>query len=295
VAPTPSIPAPARDAILAWYRAHGRSLAFRRTTDPYAVLVSEAMAQQTRAARAAEHWERFIERFPTVESLAAATPADVLRRWQGLGYDRRALALWRAAGVIVQKHDGQVPDSVDELEALPGVGPYTARAVAAIAFGRPVGAVDVNVGRVLGRLTGVGDGMPRNEVQALADATAASTDAAAWTHALMDLGATICRARDARCDGCPARPWCRFTAGPPAPRRRPPTPPFPSTTRWLRGRILDRLRAAPGDAWVDIEAPIGSHDLPKVIAAVTAMAADGLVELATTQPPGFVRARLSTF
>jgi A/G-specific adenine glycosylase len=294
VDPARSIPELARDAILRWYAANGRPLTFRRTSDPYAVLVSEAMAQQTQAARAAEHWERFMERFPTVESLAAATPAEVLRQWQGLGYDRRALALWRAAVVIVQKHDGRVPDSIEELEALPGVGPYTARAVAAIAFGRPVGAVDVNVARVLGRLAGVGDGMPRRDVQALADASIATTDPATWTHAVMDLGATICRAREPRCGDCPARAWCAYTAAHAmtAPRRQ--APPFPSTTRWLRGRILDRLRAAPGDSWVDIDAPIGSHDLRKVIAAATAMAADGLVDLATTQPAGFVRARLPT-
>lgn len=290
--PVPSIPAPARDAILAWYATNGRSLAFRRTIDPYAVLVSEAMAQQTQAARAAEHWERFTAWFPTVESLAAATPAEVLRQWQGLGYNRRALALWRAARVIVQQHDGRVPDSIEELEALPGVGQYTARAVAAIAFGRPVGAVDVNVARVLGRLAGVGDGMPRRDVQALADATAASTDPATWTHAVMDLGATICRARQPRCGDCPARSWCTYTTAHSVPAPRRPARPFPSTTRWLRGRILDRLRAAPGDAWVDIDAPIGNHDLPKVIAAATAMAADGLVELATTAPAGVLRARL---
>ena len=250
------------------------------------------MAQQTQAARAAEQWERFMERFPTVESLAAASPADVLRQWQGLGYNRRALALWRAARTIVDEHGGKVPDSIEELEVLPGVGPYTARAVAAIAFGLPVGAVDVNVRRVLSRLAGGSDEMQRRDVQAFADATAASTDPAAWTHALMDLGATTCRAREPRCTECPARPWCTYTAAPPEPARRRSTPPFPSTTRWLRGRILDRLRSAPGDAWVVLDAPIGSHDLQRVVAAATAMAADGLVDLATTQPPGVVRARL---
>ncbi len=291
-----SIPGAARDAILAWYSTHCRILAFRRTTDPYAVLVSEVMAQQTQAARAAEHWERFITRFPTVESLAASTPADVLRAWKGLGYNRRGLALWRAAGVIVDQHDGQVPDSIDELEKLPGVGPYTARAVAAIAFGRPVGAVDVNVGRVLGRLAGGTDGLPRASIQAVADTAAATTHPGTWTHALMDLGATTCRARAPRCDECPALEWCRYpgrTAIAPGRRRRP-SAPFPTTTRWLRGRILDRLRAATGDAWVELDAPIGSHDLPKVIAAATALAAEGLLDLATTQPPGVVRARLPT-
>ena len=233
-------------------------------------------------------------RFPTVAALAAATPADVLREWRGLGYNRRALALRRAAGMIVDKHSGRVPDSIDELEALPGVGPYTARAVAAIAFGRPVGAVDVNVGRVLGRLVSGRDDTPRREVQAVADATAATTDPATWTHAVMDLGATICRAREPRCGECPVRRWCtyQYTAGHPVRARQRSAPPFPTTTRWLRGRILDRLRAAAGDAWVSLDAPIGSHDLAKVVAAARAMASDGLVELATTSTAGVVRARL---
>ena len=268
-----SIPAEARHEILAWYTGHGRSLAFRRTADPYAVLVSEAMAQQTQAARAAMHWERFMARFPTVEALAAATPADVLREWQGLGYNRRAIALWRAAGVIVAEHGGRVPDSIEDLEALPGVGPYTARAVAAIAFGRSVGAVDVNVGRVLGRLAGGSDSIPKRDTQALADAAATTTDPATWTHALMDLGATVCRAREPRCGECPARQWCTYShaAARRGSVRRRPAPPFPMTSRWLRGRILDRLRAGAGDAWVDIEAPIGSHDLSKVAKAANCL------------------------
>ncbi len=147
-----AVPPDARRAILAWYAERGRPLAFRRTRDPYAVLVSEAMAQQTQAARAAEAWERFMARFPTVEALAAAPLPDVLRQWAGLGYDRRALALWETARIIAAEHGGQVPADVAALQALPGIGPYTARAVAALAFGMPVGAVDVNVRRVLGRI-----------------------------------------------------------------------------------------------------------------------------------------------
>ena len=108
-ATTPAVPPEARRAILAWYAERGRPLAFRRTRDPYAVLVSEAMAQQTQAARAAEAWERFMERYPTVVALAAAPPADVLRQWAGLGYDRRALALWEAARIVVAEHGGAVP------------------------------------------------------------------------------------------------------------------------------------------------------------------------------------------
>ena len=137
VDPASSIPPALRDAVLAWYDANGRRLAFRATRDPYAVLVSELMAQQTQAERAAIAWTDWMTRFPTVGSLAAAPVADVVRAWAGLGYNRRAINLQRAARVIVDEHGGRVPDAVDALEALPGVGPYTARAVAAIAFGTP--------------------------------------------------------------------------------------------------------------------------------------------------------------
>ncbi len=316
--PTPTtVPPAARDAILVWYAEQGRPLAFRRTRDPYAILVSEAMAQQTQASRAAEYWERFMLQFPTVEALAAATPATVLRAWQGLGYDRRALALWRTARIVVDEHGGRIPSSVAELEALPGIGPYTARAVAALAFRLPVGAVDVNVRRVLGRIV-AGDALvlPAPELQRVADDAVPSDRPGDWTHALMDVGATLCRPRVPRCEACPARPWCRLasattreaTAFPtsrradgevetlaPAPAARPrvPAPRFTSTNRWLRGRILDRLRAAPDGEWVALDAAIGTHDLARVRVAANAMAADGILELASAQESkATLRARL---
>lgn len=302
--PTPSrVPAPARDAILAWYAASGRRLAFRRTRDPYAVLVSESMAQQTQAARAAEYWERFMARFPSVEALAAATPADVLRAWQGLGYDRRALALWRTARMVVEQTDGQIPSAVAELEKLPGIGPYTARAVAAIAFGIPLGAVDVNVRRVLGRIAGIDPAAAHAPaMQRLADESVPAGHAANWTHAVMDIGATLCRPREPSCEACPARSWCRFasratgrsrgaSARSPRPRLVPATP-FPATNRWLRGRILDRLRAAPDGEWVPLDSSIGVHDVARVLAAAKAMAGDGVVELAPEEHGAGPRARL---
>ena len=300
----PSLPDEARDAILDWYVSHGRPLAFRRTTDPYAVLVSEAMAQQTQAARAGDAWLGFMDRFPTPRALAAASPADVLRAWQGLGYNRRALNLQRAARQIVALHDGEVPADLHALQALPGVGPYTARAVAAIAFGQPTGAVDTNVRRVLGRvLAGDAASMPAAELQRVADAAVPSGRAADWTHALMDIGATVCRPRRPICEDCPVRTWCAYAAGtrPPlldAPAARPTTAPvaFASTSRWLRGRIVDRLRAVPDGAWTTIEGPIGEHDEAAVLAALTALAVEGLIELdrrTTPAGPG-QRARLST-
>ena len=290
MSPSAALPIPARDAILAWYADRGRALAFRGTTDPYAVLVSEAMAQQTQAARAAEYWKRWMARFPSVGSLAAATPADVLRQWQGLGYNRRAIALWRAARVIRDAHDGRVPDSIEALEALPGVGRYTARAVAAIAFARPVGPVDVNVRRVLLRLTTSDPpGLSDRDVQNLADDAVPPDQPAAWTHAVMDIGATLCRPRAPRCDDCPARPWCRFAADQPVaeaqaskrPPRRPQMP-FPSTTRWLRGRLVAMLTGAPDGAWVELPRSLGVHGADAIAAAAEALERDGLLEVRET-------------
>jgi A/G-specific adenine glycosylase len=297
-----SVPPAARDAILAWYAERGRPLAFRRTRDPYAVLVSEAMAQQTQAARVAAYWERFIEQFPTVEALAAATPADVLRAWQGLGYDRRALALWQTARIVVEEMGGRIPSTVAELEKLPGIGPYTARAVAALAFRVPVGAVDVNVRRVLGRIVARDPAaLSAPAIQWVADESVPADRPGEWTHAVMDVGAMLCRPRAPRCVACPAQPWCRFASkasGEPASPRTirgsaTPGTPFTSTNRWLRGRILDRLRAAPNGQWVALDGAIGIHDTERVLAAASAMAADGVLELGSRDDPeATLRARL---
>ncbi len=281
-----AVPQDARDAILAWYDATGRLLAFRSTADPYAVLVSELMAQQTQAARAAEAWTAWMARWPTVASLAAAPLADVLRAWRGLGYNRRAVNLHRAADAIVERHGGVVPSSIEALEALPGVGPYTARAVAAIAFRVPVGAVDTNVRRVLGRIAAGGpEAVPGRAMQVLADAAVPCDRPDAWTHALMDLGARLCRPARPRCADCPAIAWCRYaagerpavTAGSGAGRR--PEPSFPSTNRWLRGRILDRARGADAGAWVVFGEGIGTHEPRAVREAVAALASEGLLEV----------------
>jgi A/G-specific adenine glycosylase len=286
-----------RDAVLAWYDATGRQLAFRATSDPYAVLVSELMAQQTQAARAAEAWTSWMARFPSVEALASAPVADVLRAWAGLGYNRRAVHLHRAAQAIVTLHGGRVPSAVHVLEALPGVGPYTARAVAAIAFGVPVGAVDVNVKRVLGRIVAGGaEAIPASAMQAIADASVPHDRPGAWTHALMDVGQRVCRPQRPNCADCPAVAWCAYAAGvrPVAgiggrlPRARRPEPAFASTNRWLRGRILASARDAHG--WTGFDAAIGDHGPGAVRAAVIALARDGLLEV--RESPTRLEARL---
>jgi A/G-specific adenine glycosylase len=301
-APAGALPADVvglRAALLAWFDRGGRALAFRaqREPDPWAVLVSEVMAQQTQVARVDGKWRAFMDRFPTPADLAAAPLGDVIRAWSGLGYNRRAVDLQRAARAIVES-GGAVPADVAALEALRGVGPYTARAVAAIAFGKAVGAVDVNVRRVLGRLT-TGESAPvtARVVQTAADALVDPSRPGDWTHALMDLGATVCRPGRPACDVCPIRAWCTFpgparvaapapAAGParaPAGPARPPGPrravPFAATTRWLRGRIVERLCSEPPGTGVAFHGPLGLHPPEAVSAALASLVADGLVEL----------------
>ena len=300
--PETAVPPALRDAVLAWYEATGRSLAFRATADPYAVLVSELMAQQTQASRAAEAWTAWMARFPSVGALAGSPLADVLRAWAGLGYNRRAVALHRAARVIVEAHGGAVPASVEVLETLPGVGPYTARAVAAIAFGVPVGAVDTNVRRVLGRMAAGGaEAFSPAGMQMLADAVVPDGRAGAWTHALMDVGARVCKPAKPMCTDCPAAAWCRYAAGERptvagaarVPRVRRPEPRFETTTRWLRGRILARARDADDGAWVAYVDPMGVHGARAVREAVAALESEGLLEAReVADGPGAPEARL---
>jgi A/G-specific adenine glycosylase len=277
-----------RRAVLDWFDARGRVFPFRGTTDPYLVLVSEVLLQQTQISRGGPAWVRFTAEFPTVQALAAASPADVLRAWQGLGYNRRAINLQRAARIVVNDLAGQVPDSVAGLEALPGVGPYTARAVASIAFRIPTGAVDTNVRRVLGRvLAGGSEGLTARELQAAADEVVDPDQPDDWTHALMDIGSTLCKPVRPLCSDCPLAAFCRYAAGIRPARTRAARPrqvkaaagDFQASTRWLRGRILDQLRDAPGDAWTVFGEPIGGHDRAAIGISLRAMEQDGLLEL----------------
>ena len=195
--------------LLTHYRATARDLPWRRTHDPYAVLVSEVMLQQTQVSRVAPAFERFMTRFPTLGALAAAPLGAVLREWSGLGYNRRARDLHRIARQCLNG----LPRTVAELDALPGIGAYTAGAVACFAFGQRVAFADVNIQRVLGRFF---LGRPGTTHEAIdLDARAMpmrSFDL--WHHALMDLGATICTATAPKCDACPLNSRCRFATGP---------------------------------------------------------------------------------
>jgi A/G-specific adenine glycosylase len=261
-------------------------LRIRTTREPWAILVSEVMAQQTQISRVDEAWAVFMDLYPTPRTLAEAPTAEVLRAWAGLGYNRRALNLQRTAAIIEGQHKGRVPDDIEALQALPGVGPYTARAVAAIAYGEPVAAVDTNVRRVVTRV--VGRPLDGRALQAEADELVDARDPATWTHAAMELGATVCVSRRPRCGDCPVRTWCASGDREPPwvrPKRRA-GPPFEQTTRWLRGRIVERLRALDADDWVQLPSAIGAHGSAQIVAAVAGLERDGLLE---RRPDGAVR------
>lgn len=236
------------EQVLAWYDRHGRALPWRETRDPYEILVSEVMLQQTQVVRVVPRYRAFLARFPTPAILAASPAADVIVEWSGLGYNRRALALRRAASMVAEH--GWPPNAA-ALEALPGVGPYTAAAVASFAWGEPVPAVDINVRRVIERHDRVGltpAALARRGGELLS-----RRRPAAFNHALMDLGATVCTARRPRCESCPLLE-CRSRGRVEPPARRPSGTParprFEDTDRYARGRILAALtvgRAVPSE------------------------------------------------
>jgi len=219
-------------ALLSWYERVRRPLPWRETSDPYALLVSEVMLQQTQALRVVPYYERWLDRFPDAGALARAPVRAVLAQWSGLGYNRRALALQRAATVVAER------GWPDDLTELPGVGPYTAAAVGSFAWDRQVAVVDTNVRRVLSRRDGV-DYTPRTLVSRAADLLPPGR-AATFNQAMMELGATVCRPRAPRCGECPVVGGC---AGPRELPRRPPQPRFEDTDRWARGRLLAALLA----------------------------------------------------
>ncbi len=198
--------------LLGWYDRQRRDLPWRTTTDPYRLWVAETLCQQTQAARAAAYYTRFLERFPTVAVLAVADLTEVLKLWEGLGYYQRARRLHEAARLVCRQHGGILPRTAAAWRLLPGVGHYTAAAVASMAFGEPVAAVDGNVRRVLARLAAadIGDSLPRQMtvVRAMAQALVAGTRPGDVNQALMELGATVCRPRRPRCADCPLAAAC---------------------------------------------------------------------------------------
>lgn len=200
-------------ALLAWFQTHQRPMPWRETRDPYHVWISEVMLQQTQVATVIPYFERFVARFPAVHDLAAAPLDDVLKHWEGLGYYSRARNLQKAAQQIVTEHEGRFPEAYAAIRALPGVGDYTAGAVASIAFNQPAPAVDGNVFRVLARLFLIADdiALPRSRRRFERQAQELIPPGEAWrfNQALMELGATVCTAANPRCGQCPVAPWCQ--------------------------------------------------------------------------------------
>jgi len=270
------------DALLSWYPGAGRhDLPWRRTRDPWAVLVSEFMLQQTQVSRVVPKYKAFMASFPSVAACAAAPLADVVRAWAGLGYNRRAVNLHRTAVEVAAVHGGRLPSSLDALLALPGLGPYTARAVLAFAFEQPVCPLDVNTARPLARALG------RTATQPEADALVPSSQSWEWNEALMDLGALVCTRGAPDCGRCPLAVQCRWSlagcppdADPAAPAGRQSR--FHGSDRQGRGRLVDALRAGPvaGDPATLAEVMGWPGDPRRASRVAATLVEDGLAEQA---------------
>jgi A/G-specific adenine glycosylase len=243
-----------RDGLLGWFQEHARDLPWRRTRDPYAILVSEVMLQQTQVDRVLPYYTQFLERFPTVEDLANAATSDVIRIWSGLGYNRRAVNLQRAARAIVEEHESVFPDDPADLKKLPGIGSYTAGAIAAFAHERDVAFLDTNMRRVVSRVIFGTESTRESEAIEAANALVPAGHGWTWNQALIEFGALQCTARRPACIICPLRDDCaayptmqvtlqRKSSS----TRQAKTEPFESTSRFYRGRIVEALRALPED------------------------------------------------
>ena len=289
------------EAVLAWYRRAHRDLPWRRTRDPYRILVSEVMLQQTQVERVLPKYAEWLAAYPTLEALAAAPRADVIRSWSGLGYNLRAVRLHEIARQVVERFSGRVPDTLEGLLSLKGIGRYTAGAVLCFAYGQPAPVLDTNVRRVLGRIFAAEAPAAVEDDRVawpLAEAARpADEDVYDWNQALMDVGATICLSRNPRCLLCPAQERCTArkewfapagsalgvtavaeTRAPYTPRK-PKQGTFEGSRRWYRGRIVEALRASPeGIAIAELAARV---ELDEAAAGevIGGLARDGLVEI----------------
>lgn len=280
-------------AVVAWFAEAARPLPWRAAdVSPWAVLVSEFMLQQTQVSRVQPRWEDWIARWPTPAALAAEPPAEAVRAWDRLGYPRRALWLHRAATEIVERHGGEVPRDLGALLALQGIGPYTARAIAAFAFGERHPVVDTNTRRVIARVVDgrseAGPPVTARDLAAMERLLPADRDAARRFNAgAMELGATVCTARTPRCDACPVAELCAWrAAGYPAydgPRRRRQAR-FAGSDREARGLVMRELRAAHRPVPAEELARVLPDDTERFHRALDGLVADGL---AVASPDGY--------
>jgi A/G-specific adenine glycosylase len=274
--------------VLAWFDEHGRSFPWREHRDPYQTMVAEVMLQQTQTGRVAPAYAAFLSRFPTVSSLAHASAMEVIQAWKGLGYNRRAVDLQRSAQAIEHLHGGIVPSDLRTLRALPGIGEYSASAVACFAYDRQVPVVDVNVRRVLSRVVRGSDEVSLDQTRKIAAEWLAPGEAYRWNQALMDVGAMICRIDAPLCTQCPLKASCSYRAQGKNKAKRQPTAPkqsrFEGSSRQKRGGIIDHLREAAAGG-VSMSAlgkaihPDGGPDLTWLVQLLEGLERDGLIEM----------------
>jgi A/G-specific adenine glycosylase len=279
-------------ALLRWYRRDGRELPWRNEKDPYRILVSEVMLQQTQVARVQTKYREFLREFPTFRRLAEARTSEVIRTWRGMGYNGRALRLHLLSKIIVREFGGKLPSDIESLRKLPGIGRYTAHAIACFAFRQQVPVVDTNIIRVLGRLYPVqsNGALPGPEiVWKLAAAHLPRSDAHDWNQALMDLGATICTAARPRCEICPLRSLCPSAhAAPRMVLRRSRVEPGRNgiPNRIYRGKAIDILRdLKPGKSMSSlslarkIATDFSERDRPWFRSLLESLERDGMVRM----------------
>ena len=294
--------------ILSWYRKHSRALRWRDTTDPYEILVSEVMLQQTQVSRVQEKFPGFLKNFPTFSALSRATTSDVVRAWHGMGYNSRAVRLRDLARTVQNDFGGSLPETIDELQSLPGIGPYTAHAVSCFAMMKRVPLVDVNIRRVFSRIFWKmhipPDLRPEKEIWAIAKEVLPE-NSYLWNQALMDLGATICTSRKPMCAYCPVAEHCASrqlgrmnaaTRHAPARRAEPMYDGIPQ--RIWRGKIVQKLRSLNGTQTVSIQRlgksirqQFRHSELPWLVSVVDRLRNDGLVAVQQTPRTMFLSLR----
>ena len=297
----PSIPATLHSDLFSWYSENKRDLPWRRTKDPYSILVSEVMLQQTQVSRVIEKYNEFLDRFPTLTQLAEASTADVIRAWASLGFNIRARRLHGLAIEVVHHHGGALPDNIEDLRRLPGLGPYTAAAVANFAFDIPVPVIDTNIERVLNRIGFGPIAASKHEVEALTQSWMPGKDASTWHQGIMDVGSLVCKVAKPLCKLCPFEGYCK--AAPFIYGEDPQVLPqdarpirvkqsvFKGSTRFYRGRIVKSLRSIPPETSIEyVELAVGmfdtfnvDEDLQWFQGLLAGLEKDGLIRLEGTQ------------
>lgn len=307
VLPTPEFLTQVQHSLLSWYAGARRDLPWRATDDPYAILVSEVMLQQTQVDRVLPKYHQFLAAFPTLADLANASTADVISVWVPLGYNRRAISLQTIARQVTAEYKGKLPETIEELLKLKGIGPYTAGAIACFAYHKQVATVDTNIFRVLHRVfLGLEYPEPKLRTEAMFSFAAQLLpphEAYNWNQALMDMGATICTSTNPQCARCPLQESCSayqemsqhslFPSGTVIRQLRKvaerkavyPSQPFTGSNRYFRGRIIAHLRTLPPNAYLPLselgsvlKADFQADELPWLEKIVAALQHDGLVE-----------------